>query len=109
VEARQSAPGPPAPPSLVFDHNLDSGADLWRRLRERSQTERGVRLIVHLKNGATYVGSLVYYEPTALTIFCRGRQYEFWVTDLAHVLSVPGSSDAIPTSPDSGRPRRRAR
>jgi len=48
-----------------------------------------MRLILHLKAGATYVGSLVYFDSTALTISARGQQYEFWVRDLAHVLAVP--------------------
>jgi hypothetical protein len=89
VEARGSAPKPAAPPSLVFDHNIDSGTVLWRRLHDRSQGRSGVRLIVHLKNGATYVGSLVYFDPSTLTVSARGRQLEFWVRDLAHVLAVP--------------------
>jgi hypothetical protein len=100
VESRDSASKPSAPPSLVFDHNLDSGSVLWQRLHRRSQDERGVRLIVHLKNGATYVGTLVYFDPTNLTISTRGRQYEFWVRDLAHVLAVPGALGFQPTYPD---------
>jgi len=90
VEARGSAPRPSAPPSLVFDHNVDSGTLLWQRLHERSlQTRAGVRLILHLKAGATYVGSLVYFDPNTLIISSRGHQHEFWITDLAHVLAVP--------------------
>ena len=89
MDARDSAPRPPAPPSLVFDHSLDSGPALSQRLHQRSRHRRDVRLIVHLKNGATYVGSLVYYDPTTLTISSRGRQHEFWVRDVAHVLAVP--------------------
>jgi len=85
VEARGSAPKRSVPPSLVFDHNSDTGPVLWQRLHDRA----GVRLIVHLKNGATYVGSLVHFDPTTLTIATRGRHYEFWVRDLAHVLAVP--------------------
>jgi hypothetical protein len=63
---------------------------LWQRLHERSSESRaGLRLILHLKGGATHVGSLVYFDLTTLTISSRGRQYEFWVHDLAHVLAVP--------------------
>lgn len=100
MEARGSAPRPSAPPSLVFDHNLDSGAILWQRLHVRSRTERAVRLVIHLKSGATYVGSLVHCEPTGLTISSRGQQYEFWVRDLAHVLAMPGGGSVSPTAGD---------
>ncbi len=97
MEAHESAPRPSAPPSLVFDHNLDSGSILWQRLRERARFERSVRLIVHLKNGTTHVGSLVYFDPMTLTISSRERQYEFWVRDLAHVLAVPSGLGVAPT------------
>jgi len=100
VEAHDSASGGargvPAPPSVVFDHNLDSGTILWQRLHERSQLESGLRLIVHLKSGATHVGSLVYFDLATLTISSRERQYEFWVHDLAHVLVVPSGTQAPP-------------
>ena len=90
MEARGPAPRPSAPPSLVFDHNVDSGSVLWQRLHERSsQSRAGVRLILHLKGGATYVGSLIYFDPTTLIISARGRQHEFWVSDLAHILAIP--------------------
>ena len=89
MEARGSAPKRSVPPSLVFDHNSDTGPVLWQRLHDRSHSRAGVRLIIHLKNGATYVGGLVHFDPTTLTISTRGRHYEFWVRDLAHVLAVP--------------------
>ncbi|UCH33095.1 MAG: hypothetical protein JSV65_10895 [Armatimonadota bacterium] len=89
MDAHDFVSRPPAPSSLVFDHNLDSGTVLWQRLHNRWRDRRDVRLIVHLKRGATYVGNLVYFDPTILTISARGRQYEFWIRDLAHVLAVP--------------------
>lgn len=89
MQPGSSASRPSAPPSLVFDHNLDSAPVLWARLHERSQGRQGVRLILHLKSGATYVGSLVYFDPSVLTVSSRGRHYEFWVRDLAHVLAIP--------------------
>lgn len=89
MQPGSSASRPSAPPSLVFDHNLDSGLVLWQRLHDRAQGRQGLRLILHLKNGDTHVGSLVYFDPRVLTLSSRGRHYEFWVRDLAHVLAVP--------------------
>ena len=89
MEPRESAPRPSVPPSLVFDHNLDSGPVLWQRLHQRSQGRTAIRLILHLKSGATFVGSLTYFDPNVISISSRGRRYEFWVRDLAHVLAVP--------------------
>jgi len=98
VEARGSAPKQSAPPSLVFDHNTDAGPVLWQRLHEWSRGGAGMRLIVHLKGGTTYVGDLVDFDLTRLTISARDKQHhEFWVEDLSYVLAVAAGSAALPS------------
>ena len=79
---------------------------LWQRLHDRAQAGRSVRLIVHLKNGATYVGVLVFYDLTGLTISTHGRQHEFWVHDLAHILAVPEGMGFPAPLPPTNPPQR---
>jgi len=79
------------PPTLVFDCNSDSFRDLHHRLHEKAPPGSQVRLIVHLKNGTTYVGELAYFDATRLRLEpLYGRPVELWIRDLAHVLALSG-------------------
>jgi len=80
---------PPPPPTLVFDCNCDAHHVLWRRLHEKAPPGSQVRLIVHLKSGATYVGELAYFDSSLLRmVTIEHQEVELWLCDLAHVLAL---------------------
>lgn len=81
---------PVAPPSLIYDSRSDSGEVLWRRLHDRTRPHGLVRLIVHLRNGTTRVGRLVYFDRTIMTLSVEGGLIEIWLGDVAHVIACPG-------------------
>jgi hypothetical protein len=100
VGPRSSVPNRSAPPSLIFDHKTDSAPVLWQRLHERWRSGAALRLVVHLKRGMTYVGKLVHFDLTRLTIAARDTQhYECWVHNLSYVLVVATDSAASPLAP----------
>lgn len=79
----------PPPPTMVFDCNTDGQNALWQRLHEKASPGSHVRLIVHLKSGATYVGDLSYFDRSLLKLdTLEHREVDVWVRDLAHVLAV---------------------
>jgi len=79
---------PPAPPTLIYDHSSDAEDRLWDRLHERSVVAPELRVIVHLKSGATIVGRLRYYDNFHLTLACEGQLRDVLYRDIAHVLQA---------------------
>jgi len=79
---------PPAPPTLIFDHSSDPEDQLWDRLRERLSLDPEMRVIVHLKSGATLVGRLRYYDNFHLTVATKGQLRDVLYRDIAHILAA---------------------
>jgi sRNA-binding regulator protein Hfq len=79
---------PPAPPTLIYDHSSDAEDQLWDRLHERSQLAPELRVIVHLKSGATLVGQLRYYDNFHLTVATEGQLRDVLYRDVAHILQA---------------------
>jgi len=79
---------PPVPPTLIFDHSSDREEQLWDRLHERSQLAADLRVIVHLKSGATIVGKLRYYNNFHLTVATEGQLRDVLYRDVAHILQT---------------------
>jgi sRNA-binding regulator protein Hfq len=79
---------PPAPPTLIFDHSSDAEDQLWDRLHERLMLEPELRVIVHLKTGATLVGKLRYYDSFHLTVATEGQLRDVLYRDIAHILAA---------------------
>ena len=79
---------PPAPPTLIYDHSSDAEDQLWDRLHERSQLSSELRVIVHLKSGATLVGRLRYYDSFHLTVATEGQLRDVLYRDVAHILQA---------------------
>ncbi len=44
------------------------------------------KLIVHLKGGKTYVGDLVYYDSSLVTLAAGDKLIDLWVAEISHVL-----------------------
>ena len=79
---------PPAPPTLIFDHSSDPEDQLWDRLHERLMLDPEMRVIVHLKTGATLVGKLRYYDIFHLTVATEGQLRDVLYRDIAHILAA---------------------
>jgi hypothetical protein len=79
---------PPAPPTLIYDHSSDPEDQLWDRLHARSQLAPELRVIVHLKSGATLVGHLRYYNNFHLTVASEGQLRDVLYRDVAHILQA---------------------
>jgi hypothetical protein len=82
---------PQVPPTLIYDHSSDPEDQLWDRLHARSQLSGQLRVIVHLKSGATLVGHLRYYNSFHLTIAAGGQLHDVLYRDVAHILQASGS------------------
>ena len=78
----------PTPPTLIYDHSSDPEDQLWDRLHERSRLMPDLRVIVHLKSGATLVGRLRYYDNFPLTVATEGQLRDVLYRDVAHILQA---------------------
>ena len=81
------------PSGLLYDHRLDPESAVRQRIEERIGPGEDVRLVVHLKNGATYVGDLTYFDTESLRLATDGEAVEVTTEQVAHIIKVP--ADAV--------------
>lgn len=79
---------PAPPPTLIYDSSFDPEERLWNRLHERLRPGAPLRVIVHLKTGATYVGRLRYFNNYHMTLAAEGHLHDLMYRDIAHILSA---------------------
>ena len=80
------------PSGLLYDHRLDPEGTVCRRIEEQVGPGEPVRLVVHMKNGATYVGHLTYFDPESLTLSTTGGAVELAPRHVAHIIKVPAGA-----------------
>ena len=77
------------PSGLLYDHRLDPESAVRQRIKERVGPGEDVRLVVHMKNGATYVGALSYFDSEMLSLATTRGAVDLATQQVAHIIKVP--------------------
>jgi hypothetical protein len=77
------------PSGLLYDHRLDPESAVRKRIKERVGPGEDVRLVVHMKNGATYVGALTYFDCETLSLTTTRGPVDLANSQVAHIIKVP--------------------
>ena len=77
------------PSGLLYDHRLDPECAVRQRIRERVGPGEDVRLVVHMKNGATFVGALRYFDAGSLRLATARGAVDLANAQVAHIIKVP--------------------
>jgi len=87
--AQAEKPDAHIPSGLLYDHRLDPESAVRQRLEQRVGPGERVRLVVHMKKGATYVGDLTYFDTESLRMLTSAGVVEVVVNNVAHIIKVP--------------------
>ena len=80
------------PSGLLYDHRLDPESAVSQRIGERVGPGEDVRLVVHMKNGATYVGALSYFDVATLRLATTRGAVNLANQQVAHIIKVPAEA-----------------
>ena len=80
------------PSGLLYDHRLDPESAVRRRIRQCVASSEDVRLVVHMKSGATYVGALCYLDTESLRLATAHGAVDLANQQVAHIIKVPADA-----------------
>jgi len=80
------------PSGLLYDHRLDPESAVLRRIKDRVGSGEDVRLVVHMKDGATYVGALRYFDTESLRLATTRGPVDVSNQQVAHIIKVPADA-----------------